>query len=136
MADVTANIDLPLLLPAQAQKHVTVNDALMRLDGQVDLVLLRRIKSGDGIDQRGLARAVRPDQPEDLAPRHRDRDIFQRDHTAKAARHVAAFKNHIRHGRTRKTFGRPEGVKEPCIAVLPNSSAGRFLPRPRSLGSG
>lgn len=39
MADVTANIDLPLLLPAQAQKHVTVNDALMRLDGQVDLVL-------------------------------------------------------------------------------------------------
>ncbi|SMO58999.1 DUF2793 domain-containing protein [Paracoccus laeviglucosivorans] len=39
MADATANMDLPLLLPAQAQKHVTVNDALMRLDGQVDLVL-------------------------------------------------------------------------------------------------
>jgi hypothetical protein len=37
--DVTANCDLPLLLPAQAQKHVTVNDALMRLDGQLDLVL-------------------------------------------------------------------------------------------------
>lgn len=39
MADATANMDLPLLLPEQAQKHVTVNDALMRLDGQVDLVL-------------------------------------------------------------------------------------------------
>jgi hypothetical protein len=36
---ITANCDLPLLLPAQAQKHVTVNDALLRLDGQVDLVL-------------------------------------------------------------------------------------------------
>lgn len=35
----TANNDLPLLMPAQAQKHVTVNDALMRLDGMVDLVL-------------------------------------------------------------------------------------------------
>ncbi|WP_062561161.1 DUF2793 domain-containing protein [Paracoccus aminovorans] len=37
--NTTANCDLPLLLPAQAQKHVTVNDALMRLDGQLDLVL-------------------------------------------------------------------------------------------------
>lgn len=37
--NATANMDLPLLLPAQAQKHVTVNDALLRLDGQVDLVL-------------------------------------------------------------------------------------------------
>lgn len=37
--DATANMDLPLLMPAQAQKHVTVNDALLRLDGQVDLVL-------------------------------------------------------------------------------------------------
>lgn len=37
--DMTARMALPLLLPAQAQKHVTVNEALMRLDGQVDLVL-------------------------------------------------------------------------------------------------
>ncbi|KGJ04824.1 Protein of unknown function [Paracoccus halophilus] len=37
--NTTANCALPLLMPAQAQKHVTVNDALMRLDGQVDLVL-------------------------------------------------------------------------------------------------
>ncbi|AGT07717.1 DUF2793 domain-containing protein [Paracoccus aminophilus] len=35
----TSNLALPLLLPAQAQKHVTVNDALLRLDGMVDLVL-------------------------------------------------------------------------------------------------
>ncbi|MEF9601646.1 DUF2793 domain-containing protein [Paracoccus sp. PXZ] len=37
--NTTANCDLPLLMPAQAQKHVTVNEALLRLDGQVDLVL-------------------------------------------------------------------------------------------------
>ena len=29
----TARLGLPLLQPAQAQKHVTVNDALVRLDG-------------------------------------------------------------------------------------------------------
>lgn len=37
--NVTTNHDLPLLSPAQAQKHVTVNEALLRLDGMVDLVL-------------------------------------------------------------------------------------------------
>ncbi len=37
--NATTNHALPLLMPAQAQKHETVNDALMRLDGLVDLVL-------------------------------------------------------------------------------------------------
>lgn len=35
----TANLGLPLLQPSQAQKHVAVNEALMRLDGLVNLVL-------------------------------------------------------------------------------------------------
>lgn len=35
----TAQLGLPLLQPAQAQKHVTVNEALVRLDGLVQLVL-------------------------------------------------------------------------------------------------
>lgn len=35
----TPRLNLPLLLAAQAQKHVTVNEALMRLDGAVNLVL-------------------------------------------------------------------------------------------------
>ncbi|WP_134725216.1 DUF2793 domain-containing protein [Paracoccus luteus] len=38
-ANSTARCGLPLLQPAQAQKHVTVNDAMMRLDGLVNLVL-------------------------------------------------------------------------------------------------
>jgi len=39
MAD-TANLALPLLQPAQAQKHVTVNEALVRLDGLTHLTLI------------------------------------------------------------------------------------------------
>lgn len=35
----TVRLGLPMLQPAQAQKHVTVNEALMRLDGLVNLVL-------------------------------------------------------------------------------------------------
>ena len=38
-ANDTTRLGMPLLQPAQAQKHVTVNEALMRLDGLVGLVL-------------------------------------------------------------------------------------------------
>ena len=41
MAD-TANFGLPLLAAAQAQKHITVNEALVRLDGLAQLRLLSR----------------------------------------------------------------------------------------------
>ncbi|MBF9031928.1 DUF2793 domain-containing protein [Rhodobacterales bacterium HKCCE3408] len=39
MADTT-HLNLPLLSPSQAQKHVTVNEALSRLDGLVQLRLI------------------------------------------------------------------------------------------------
>jgi hypothetical protein len=35
MSETSPNLDLPLIMPAQAQKHVTVNEALMRLDALV-----------------------------------------------------------------------------------------------------
>ena len=38
----TANFALPLIAPAQAQKHVTVNDALARIDAGLQLVLQSR----------------------------------------------------------------------------------------------
>ncbi len=38
----TPLLSLPLLLPSQAQKHVTVNEALLRLDGLTQLVLASR----------------------------------------------------------------------------------------------
>lgn len=40
--DLSPNLALPFLLPAQAQKHVTVNEALMRLDALVQLAVVRR----------------------------------------------------------------------------------------------
>ena len=39
MPDATARLDLPLLQPAQAQKHVTHNEALLRLDLLVQLAV-------------------------------------------------------------------------------------------------
>lgn len=39
MTDTTANLELPFILPAQAQKHVTHNEALQRLDALVQLVI-------------------------------------------------------------------------------------------------
>jgi hypothetical protein len=39
MSNETMRLQLPLLQPAQAQKHVTVNEALMRLDGLTNAVL-------------------------------------------------------------------------------------------------
>ena len=38
----TAKLALPLLAPSQAQKHVTVNDALLRLDAAVQMTALSR----------------------------------------------------------------------------------------------
>ena len=42
MADITTNLLLPYILAAQAQKHVTHNDALRLLDGLVQLSVLDR----------------------------------------------------------------------------------------------
>jgi len=39
MADQTAHLALPYLAPSQAQKHVTHNEALRRLDGLVQLAV-------------------------------------------------------------------------------------------------
>ncbi len=40
MSDTTARLDLPFILPAQAQKHVTHNEALQRLDALVQLAVM------------------------------------------------------------------------------------------------
>lgn len=40
--DNTPSLELPLVLPAQAQKHVTVNEALARVDALVQMTLVSR----------------------------------------------------------------------------------------------
>lgn len=42
----TSQLELPLVMPAQAQKHVTVNEALVRLDAAVQL----RVRSSSIVD--------------------------------------------------------------------------------------
>ena len=42
MSQTSPTLELPLVMPAQAQKHVTVNEALMRLDALVQAVVESR----------------------------------------------------------------------------------------------
>lgn len=39
MSETPANLDLPYILPSQAQKHVTHNEALQRLDAVTQLTV-------------------------------------------------------------------------------------------------
>ena len=55
MSDTTTHLLLPYLLAAQAQKHVTHNEALRLLDGLVQLSVL----------DRDLTAPVRPTIPSD-----------------------------------------------------------------------
>lgn len=55
----TPNLSLPLLQPAQAQKHVTVNEALVRLDGLAQLCLVSvTATSPPNVPQEGSAYGV------------------------------------------------------------------------------
>jgi hypothetical protein len=55
----TANLALPLVQPAQAQKHVTVNEALARIDGLSQLTLQSVSETVPPVNpQEGLAYGV------------------------------------------------------------------------------
>lgn len=43
MTEKTSRLDLPYILPSQAQKHVTHNEALQRLDAVIQLVILAEL---------------------------------------------------------------------------------------------
>ena len=55
-----------------------------------DAARLVFLKSAHDIEQRGLARAIGADEPDDLAPLHVNRDIVAGDHAAKTDRDVFA----------------------------------------------
>ena len=42
MSETSAHLALPFIMAAQAQKHVTMNEALRMLDGIVQLAILDR----------------------------------------------------------------------------------------------
>ncbi|MGV3550155.1 DUF2793 domain-containing protein [Rhizobium sp.] len=58
MSDQTANLALPYILSAQAQKHITHNEALRRLDGLVQLVLQTESTTPPGLPVEGQCFAI------------------------------------------------------------------------------
>ena len=58
MADETFNLELPHILAAQAQKHVTHNEALRRLDGLVQLIVQTESSTPPGSPAEGRCFAV------------------------------------------------------------------------------
>lgn len=60
MTDQTVNLALPYILSSQAQKHVTHNEALRRLDGLVQLVIQTETDTPPGSPSEGRCYAVGP----------------------------------------------------------------------------
>ena len=58
MSEETVNLALPYILSAQAQKHVTHNEALRRLDGLVQLVLQEETSTPPGSPPEGHCFAI------------------------------------------------------------------------------
>ena len=59
MSDETVNLALPYILSAQAQKHVTHNEALRRLDGLIQLVLQSETATPPGAPAAPICRPSR-----------------------------------------------------------------------------
>lgn len=64
MTERTPRLDLPFVMPAQAQKHVTVNEALARLDILVQAAVLSRTQTVQPANPEEGAGYVLPDAPE------------------------------------------------------------------------
>lgn len=60
MSDETANLALPYILSSQAQKHVTHNEALRRLDGLVQLVIHAETDTPPASPPEGRCHAIGP----------------------------------------------------------------------------
>lgn len=58
MSDTTANLEMPYILPSQAQKHVTHNEALQRLDAIVQLTLSAMLAAPPASPEEGECFAI------------------------------------------------------------------------------
>ncbi|MCX8996713.1 DUF2793 domain-containing protein [Rhizobiaceae bacterium BDR2-2] len=58
MTENTANLEMPYILPSQAQKHVTHNEALQRLDATVQLTLAATLASPPASPEEGRCFAI------------------------------------------------------------------------------
>jgi hypothetical protein len=98
---------LPGARDAQARALVHLH-ARERLVAQPDLTRIGRVDARDEIEERGLARAVRPDESQDLARGDLQVDAFGHDDAAEGLAHV----------------DHPDGWRH-CRARLPSRPAGR-----------
>ncbi|WP_244506514.1 DUF2793 domain-containing protein [Pararhizobium polonicum] len=53
MSETTINLELPYILPSQAQKHVTHNEALQRLDALTQLTITASLSTPPSGPQEG-----------------------------------------------------------------------------------
>lgn len=60
MAEDTTNLELPYIMPSQAQKHITHNEALVRLDALVQLVIQSAANTPPASPVEGQCHAVLP----------------------------------------------------------------------------
>src|SRR5207244_590429 len=82
-------------------------------------------RAADAIDQRRLARAIRPDQPDALTGRHRKIDAVERDEAAEALAQIADVEQRVRHGTPLRVAGASGAA--PCgLSSNPPASAARF----------
>ncbi|MCV9961538.1 DUF2793 domain-containing protein [Pararhizobium sp. BT-229] len=58
MSETTANLELPYILPSQAQKHVTHNEALQRLDALTQLTITASLSTPPSDPQEGTCYLV------------------------------------------------------------------------------
>ncbi|OJF97845.1 DUF2793 domain-containing protein [Pararhizobium antarcticum] len=58
MSDITANLDMPYILPSQAQKHVTHNEALQILDAVTQLTVTAQLVAPPSDPQEGSCFAI------------------------------------------------------------------------------
>ena len=60
MSETTPNLEMPYILPSQAQKHVTHNEALQRLDAVTQLVITARLSHPPASPVEGACYEVAP----------------------------------------------------------------------------
>lgn len=69
MSETTVNLEMPYILPSQAQKHVTHNEALQRLDAAVQLTFAAIVATPPESPAEGACFAIGPAATDDWAGR-------------------------------------------------------------------
>src|SRR5207247_9047079 len=103
------NLEAARETPADAPVRGMPADVLA-LEADAAFLVLER--PGDAIDERALARAVRPDETDALAGPHEEIDAVERGKAAEPLGHTAYFEQRFRHHRP---FRRRQASTQPMM---------------------